>query len=88
MGWFYSESAREKRLQREASGSKKKRKKKKSMLETEGRRATRGFSFLIAVCSLPRHVEVSGWIAAMQEFMSVIFRGAIQARLGPIKRSQ
>ena len=46
------------------------------------------FSVLMALCSLPRHVEVSGWIAAMQEFMSVIFRGAIQARPGPIKGSQ
>lgn len=61
---------------------------KKKMLETGGRRASLGFSFLIAVCWLPRRVEVSGWIAATQEFMSVIFRGAIQARPGPIKRSQ
>lgn len=65
-----------------------KKKQKKTKLETGGRRAPGGFSFLIAVCSLPRHVEVSGWIAAMQEFMSVIFTGAIQARPGPIKHSQ
>uniref|UniRef100_A0A3Q4MTJ1 Uncharacterized protein n=1 Tax=Neolamprologus brichardi TaxID=32507 RepID=A0A3Q4MTJ1_NEOBR len=34
--------------------------------------STWGLSFLIAVCSPPRHVEVSGWIAAMQEFMYVV----------------
>lgn len=63
-------------------------KKKKAKLETGGRRVPWGLYFLIAVCSLPRHVEVSSWITAMQEFMSVIFTGAIQARPGPFKHSQ
>lgn len=87
MGWFYRENA----LGAGAEGGllvQKQQQEKKANLETGGRRVPCGFSFLIAVCSLPRHVEVSGWITAMQEFMSVIFTGAIQARPGPIKHSQ
>lgn len=81
-------------MQSEAFGSKnkpQKKKKKKKEIGFGDRRETSlsgVFSVLMALCSLPRHVEVSGWIAAMQEFMSVIFSGAIQARPGPIKGSQ
>lgn len=77
-------------LQSEVSGSKNddNNKQKKN---AKDRRETSHLGLLFptsALLATPRHVEVSAWIPATQEFMSVIFRGAIQARPGPIKRSQ
>ncbi len=34
-----------------------------------------GIFLPMPACSIPRHVEVSGWMAAMQEFMAVILEG-------------
>lgn len=80
MGWFHSESAKKKLLQKEALGLKTNSKKKKENVFRDRREMSHfGIFFLIAASSLSRHVEVSGWITAMQEFMSVIFRGAIRA---------
>lgn len=66
MGWFYGENARGKNGCRGRPFGPKAttQKKKKTKLETGERRVPWGFSFLIAVCSPRRHVEVSGWIAA------------------------
>lgn len=96
MGRLHGESAEEKKdccrarpLGPKTNPRKKKEKKKEIGFRDRRETSLSGvFSVLMALCSLPRHVEVSGWIAAMQEFMSVIFSGAIQARPGPIKGSQ
>lgn len=74
-----------KQLQREVKSAQKKEKSKQFRGIFLG---IWDFSLLIAICLLARQVEVSGWIAGMQEFMSVILRGAIQAIPGPIKCSQ
>lgn len=78
MVWFHRESDGGKKTVAEGGlwvQKQKNRKKKKTVLETGGRRASWGFSFLMVVCSLPRHVEVSGWTAAMQELCLLFSEG-------------